>query len=155
MPEKLKRVYVKAMKMQDSDTKLPRRRAARRGNSAPTIGDVAREAGCSPMTVSRVINGEANVREQTRELVLEAIRKLNYAPNRAARSLAGGEQLRIALMFDNPSASYLSEFLMGALEEASRNDIHLEVQRCESAEEALSIMGKLAKEGIDGAGGVS
>lgn len=150
MPEKLKRVYVEAMKMQDSDTKLPRRRAARRGNSAPTIGDVAREAGCSPMTVSRVINGEANVREQTRELVLEAIRKLNYAPNRAARSLAGGEQLRIALMFDNPSASYLSEFLMGALEEASRNDIHLEVQRCESAEEALSIMGKLAKEGIDG-----
>ena len=72
------------------------------------------------MTVSRVINGEGNVREETRELVLDAIAKLNYAPNRAARSLAGGEQLRIALMFDNPSSSYLSEFLMGALGKASR-----------------------------------
>ena len=138
------------MKKEESETKPPRKRASRRGNSAPTIGDVAREARCSPMTVSRVINGEGNVREQTREQVLEAIRKLNYSPNRAARSLAGGEQLRIALMFENPSASYLSEFLMGALEEASRNDIHLEVQRCEATDEAMALMRKLAGEGIHG-----
>ena len=138
------------MNKEESETKPPRKRASRRGNSAATIGDVAREARCSPMTVSRVVNGEGNVREQTREQVLEAIRKLNYSPNRAARSLAGGEQLRIALMFENPSASYLSEFLMGALEEASRNDIHLEVQRCEASEEAMALMRKLAGEGIHG-----
>lgn len=102
------------------------------------------------MTVSRVINGEGNVREETRVNVLSAIEKLNYAPNRAARSLAGGAQLRIALMFDNPSASYLSEFLMGALEEASKIDAHLEVQNCETPSDALKLMRKLAEGGISG-----
>lgn len=102
------------------------------------------------MTVSRVINGEGNVREHTREQVLAAIAKLNFAPNRAARSLAGGEQLRIALMFDNPSASYLSEFLMGALEEAGRADIHLVVQNCDSVAEAKPLVRHLIDGGIKG-----
>lgn len=125
-------------------------RGSRRGGGAPTIADVAREASCSPMTVSRVINGEGNVREETRVSVLDAVAKLNYAPNRAARSLAGGEQLRIALMFDNPSASYLSEFLMGALEEASRADIHLVVQNCETVARAKPLVRHLAEGGITG-----
>ncbi|RYY42795.1 MAG: LacI family transcriptional regulator, partial [Sphingomonadales bacterium] len=47
-----------------------RARPSRRSGGAPTIADVAREARCSPMTVSRVINGEGNVREETREQVL-------------------------------------------------------------------------------------
>lgn len=102
------------------------------------------------MTVSRVINGEGNVREETRIQVLETIKKLNYSPNRAARSLAGGEQLRIALLFDNPSASYLSEFLMGALEEAGKIDAHLEVQSCDTPEDALLLMRKLSEGGISG-----
>lgn len=127
-----------------------RKRGSRRGNAAPTIADVAREARCSPMTVSRVINGEGNVREETREQVLEAVRKLNYSPNRAARSLAGGEQLRIALMFDNPSSSYLSEFLMGALEEASRSDIHLEVQNCDNTPDNALLVAKMIEGGITG-----
>lgn len=127
-----------------------RKRNARRSNTAPTIADVAREAQCSPMTVSRVINGETNVREGTREQVLSAIEKLNYVPNRAARSLAGGAQLRIALLFDNPSASYLSEFLMGALEEASRRDIYLVVQSCETIPESGGLIGKLIEGGIQG-----
>ncbi|WP_427968270.1 LacI family DNA-binding transcriptional regulator [Altererythrobacter sp.] len=127
-----------------------RRKGSRRGSSAPTITDVAREANCSPMTVSRVINGEANVREQTRENVLEAIRKLNYSPNRAARSLAGGEQLRIALLFENPSASYLSEFLMGALVEANKDDVQLVVQSCEGLDDIRPLIRSLATGGIQG-----
>ncbi|MXP43896.1 LacI family DNA-binding transcriptional regulator [Altererythrobacter sediminis] len=127
-----------------------RKRNSRRSNAAPTIADVAREAECSPMTVSRVINGEENVRAGTREQVLAAIDKLNYVPNRAARSLAGGAQLRIALLFDNPSASYLSEFLMGALEEASKRDIHLVVQSCETVPESKTLISKLVDGGIVG-----
>lgn len=96
------------------------------------------------------MNGEGNVREETREQVLSAIAKLNYAPNRAARSLAGGERLRIALMFENPSASYLSEFLRGALEEASRADLHLVVQNCEEMAKAKPLMRHLAEGGITG-----
>ena len=49
--------------------------------------DVARKAGVSIMTVSRVINGAENVRPETREKVLEAIRELAYYPNAAARAL--------------------------------------------------------------------
>lgn len=125
-------------------------RGARRKAGAPTISDVAREAHCSPMTVSRVINGEGNVRDATREQVLEAVARLNYSPNRAARSLAGGEQARIALLFDNPSASYLSEFLMGALEEASRRDIQLVVQSCDNIAHGKTLLRHLAEGGIQG-----
>ena len=128
----------------------PRKRASRRSNSAPTIADVAREAQCSPMTVSRVINGEGNVREETREQVQAAIRKLNYSPNRAARSLAGGDQLRVALLFDNPSSSYLAEFLMGALEEATRRDIHLEVQSCDNSPDHAQLIAGLTEGGVRG-----
>ena len=127
-----------------------RTRASRRKNAAPTIADVAREAECSPMTVSRVINGEGNVREEMRELVQAAIRKLNYSPNRAARSLAGGDQLRIALLFDNPSSSYLAEFLMGALEEATRRDIHLEVQSCDNSPDHAQLIAGLVEGGVRG-----
>ncbi|GAA0268535.1 LacI family DNA-binding transcriptional regulator [Alteraurantiacibacter aestuarii] len=102
------------------------------------------------MTVSRVINDEGNVRDATREQVLEAIARLNYSPNRAARSLAGGEQARIALLFDNPSASYLSEFLMGALEEASKRDIQLVVQSCDNVTDAKHLMRSLSEGGIRG-----
>ena len=102
------------------------------------------------MTVSRVINAEANVREATRTKVLAAIARLNYSPNHAARSLAGGEQARIALLFDNPSASYLSEFLLGALEEASRRDVQLVVQSCDSVAAAKDLLRNLAGSGVHG-----
>jgi LacI family transcriptional regulator len=101
------------------------KRVAGRGNQtrkhrqrgAPTIADVAAYAGFAPMTVSRVINGESNVRQETREAVQAAIVKLKYSPNLAARTLAGAEQVRIGLLYSNPSAAYLSEFLVGSLEQ--------------------------------------
>lgn len=125
-------------------------RLRQRQGKAPTIADVAELAGYSPMTVSRVINGESRVKAETRESVMEAVRQLNYAPNSAARSLAGGEQLRVALVFDNPSASYLSEFLLGAMEEARRSNINLEVHTCEDPSLAASLMTNLAENGADG-----
>src|SRR3546814_1182994 len=77
------------------------------------------------MTVSRVINGEQTVRPLTRAAVEDAIRALNYAPNSAARSLAGGGQVRIGLLYSNPSAAYLSEFLVGVLDQADRKSTRL------------------------------
>ena len=53
----------------------------------PTIKDVARLAGVSPMTASRVANGSANVRPEKREAVLRAMRDLNYAPHAAAQTM--------------------------------------------------------------------
>ena len=133
-----------------SDRGINSRKNNRRQSGQPTISDVARVANCSPMTVSRVINNEASVREQTRAAVLEAIEQLNYKPNRAARSLAGAAQLRLALLYSNPSASYLSELLMGTLDQASRSDVHLVVERCEFDKDEEKVVRRLIDSGIDG-----
>lgn len=107
---------------------------ARRGDKAVTAEDVARRANVSPMTVSRVINGDKNVRPATREAVLEAVRELRYAPNVAAKSLASAEQPRIGLPYANPSAAYLSEFLLAILDEMSRAGAQLVLVRCEAGD---------------------
>lgn len=58
--------------------------------SRASIGDVARLAGVSPITVSRVANGADSVAPATRDKVLAAMTKLGYAPNHAARALRSG-----------------------------------------------------------------
>jgi LacI family transcriptional regulator len=125
-------------------------RPRRRQSGQPTVNDVARLAECSPMTVSRVINGGSGVREETRLAVEAAIRELNYAPNRAARSLAGASQIRLALLYANPSAAYLSELLLGAIDAASRLDAHLVVERCESDGDQTRLISRLVNAGMDG-----
>lgn len=107
----------------------------RRGNI--TIEDVARAAGVSAMTVSRVINDGRNVRDRTRERVQDAIAQLNYSPNSAARSLAAGDATHVGLLYSNPSAAYLSQFLVGALETARGAGCHLVIEPCESAQEEV------------------
>jgi DNA-binding LacI/PurR family transcriptional regulator len=62
----------------------------RAGAPRPSMADVARLAGVSSQTVSRVSNGQANVDEATRARVLEAMRSLGYRPNGAARALKSG-----------------------------------------------------------------
>jgi LacI family transcriptional regulator len=80
-----------------------------------TIDDVAAQAGVSIKTVSRVVNKEPNVREKTRDKVLEAIKALNYRPNQSARGLAGRRSYLIGLLYDNPSPNYLANLQAGVL----------------------------------------
>jgi len=86
---------------------------------SPTIIDVAARAGVSPMTVSRVINGRPGVDPSTRQSVQQAIVALGYQPNLAARSLVTSAELRIGVIYANPSAAFMSDFLTGVFEEAS------------------------------------
>ena len=72
--------------------------------SKATIDHVAKLAGVSMKTVSRVVNREPNVRESTRARVEEAIEKLNYRPNQSARNLASTRAHLIGLIYDDPSA---------------------------------------------------
>lgn len=65
-------------------------RGGRTGTSRPSMADVARLAGVSSQTVSRVSNGQANVDAATRARVLEAMQSLGYRPNGAARALKSG-----------------------------------------------------------------
>ncbi len=126
------------------------RASGNRRGSAPTIADVAVRAGVSPMTVSRVINGEASVRPATRERVEQAIAAMNYAPNRAARSLAGVGPISIGLLYSNPSEAYLSAFLVGSLDEASGSDVQLVVEKCELGDHELEVARRIIDAGIDG-----
>ena len=80
------------------------------------IEDVAEAAGVSMKTVSRVLNQEPNVREETRRRVEAAAQKLQYRPNPSARSLAGQRSYVVALIYDNPSSNYLMEVQGGVLD---------------------------------------
>ena len=67
------------------------RRARKKGTKhSPVMADVARIAGVSAQTVSRVSNGEPNVREETRRRVIQVMREVGYRPNVAARALKRG-----------------------------------------------------------------
>src|SRR6266566_1608821 len=81
--------------------------------------DVARLAGVSHQTVSRVLNGHPNVRPETRERVLEAIRRLNYRPNALARGLVTRRSQTIGVIsFDTRLFGPASTLL--AIEHAAR-----------------------------------
>jgi LacI family transcriptional regulator len=125
-------------------------KTSRRAGTAPTLSDVARAAGVSAMTVSRVINKDARVRPETRERVDAAIAALNYAPNPAARVLAGAAQTRIALIWGNPSRGYLSEVLLGALSEASRSDAQLILENCADGQVPAAIIERAVARRLDG-----
>jgi LacI family transcriptional regulator len=77
------------------------------GHAPARIADVAALAGVGVATVSRVMNGSAQVRPATRDRVLEAIRALNYRPSSVARSLSLQRTMVVAALlpwFTNPSA---------------------------------------------------
>ncbi len=81
----------------------------------PTIFDVAKEAGVSPKTVSRVLNNEPTVKEETRTAVLAAIKSLNYFPSQSARQMRTGESNIIALISDEIATTpFASDIIRGA-----------------------------------------
>ena len=94
-----------------------------------TITDVAKQAGVSMKTVSRVLNNEPNVAKKTRERVLEVAKTLRYSPNLAARGLASSKSYLIALIYDNsPSPNYIGSVQGGAINACRENGFHLVVE---------------------------
>ena len=91
----------------------PETAGARRRKSVHTINDVAARAGVSIKTVSRVVNREPNVRDDTAQRVHRAIRDLKYRPNFSARNLASSRAYLVAVLYDNPSDSYIVRVLEG------------------------------------------
>lgn len=89
------------------------------GWQRPSIYDVAKHAGVSHMTVSRVLNGHPNIRESTRQRVLLAIQELNYTPSSIARALATKRAMRIGVIIDSP-VQYGPSSTLHALEHAAR-----------------------------------
>jgi DNA-binding LacI/PurR family transcriptional regulator len=97
-----------------------------------TIADVAARAGVGVATVSRVMNGGANVRPATRDRVLDAVRALNYRPSSLARSLSLQRTMVVAALlpwFTNPSAVQRTRGIVDGL---SRTEYDLMVFDIES-----------------------
>ncbi len=86
---------------------------------APVMADVARLAGVSQQTVSRVINGSPSIRPQTRTRVQEAIDRLGYRPNSAARALVKGRTGIIGVI-NTASAHYGPNSIQRTIEDAAR-----------------------------------
>ncbi|MFD1030365.1 catabolite control protein A [Metaplanococcus flavidus] len=78
-----------------------------------TIYDVAREANVSMATVSRVVNGNQNVKPATRKKVLKVIEELGYRPNAVARGLASKKTTTVGVIIPDISNSTYSELARG------------------------------------------
>jgi LacI family transcriptional regulator len=96
---------------------------------AATMGDVAQKAGVSLKSVSRVINNEPHVSAKLRARVQEAIDALDYVPDTAARSLAGGRNFIISVLFDNPSPNYIIKVLSGSYRACLEHQYHLRIDQ--------------------------
>src|SRR5918994_4026165 len=87
---------------------------------AVTIKDVARLAGVSTMTVSRVMNEHANVRPETRQRVERAVAELGYVPSRLARGLSAQRTGTMALIVPDVANPFFTLIVRGAEDIARR-----------------------------------
>ena len=102
-----------------------------------TINDVAKYAGVSIKTVSRVTNKEPSVRQVTIDKVNEAIAALNYQPNVAARNLAGTKSYVIAFVYDNPNAYYVIDMQNGILSSCKQRGYELLIHPCDATSDNI------------------
>src|SRR5882672_5827391 len=101
---------------------------------AYTVRAVAKLAGVSPMTVSRVVNGSTQVKEETRGRVQRAIDELDYVPNRLARGLTSSKSGTIGLIVPDVVNPFFTMVLRGAEAAARRAGYRLLV--CDSANDS-------------------
>ena len=85
------------------------------------IYDVSKKAGVSIATVSRVLNGKANVSEQSRKRVLKAMKELDYTPNIFARGLGLNTMKTIGIMCSDSSDAYLANAIYYIEQELRKN----------------------------------
>ncbi|HUN07676.1 MAG TPA: LacI family DNA-binding transcriptional regulator [Aggregatilineales bacterium] len=101
------------------------RPSRRKVSNSVTIVDVAKAAGVSYSTVSRVFSGYEFVNEETRERVVEAANKLGYVVNLQARSLAGGRSNIVGLLAPGLDNGYITEIVSGIDQELAQHGLDL------------------------------
>lgn len=103
-----------------------------------TIRDVAREAGVSIATVSRVFNDSSLVSEETGRLVREVAARLNYWPNGVARSLITSRTHALGVLLPDMYGEFFSEVIRGIDLAARRHGFHVLVSSSHADSEALA-----------------
>jgi len=116
-----------------------------------TIYDVAREAGVSMATVSRVVNNNPNVKPATRKKVFEAIERLGYRPNAVARGLASKKTTTVGVVIPDISNAIFAEVARGI--EDIANMYHYNIILCNAdkkKEKEIRVINTLLEKQVDG-----
>ena len=116
-----------------------------------TIYDVAREAKVSMATVSRVVNGNANVKQETKEKVEEVIKRLGYRPNAVARGLASRRTTTIGVVMPDITDDYFAELARGIDDIAQMYHYHIIlVNADEAGDKEVQVIENLFSKQVDG-----
>ncbi len=116
-----------------------------------TIYDVAREAGVSMATVSRVVNGNPNVKPTTRKKVLAAIERLGYRPNAVARGLASKKTTTVGVIIPDISSLFFSELARGIEDIATMYKYNIILCNSDQRlEKELQLINTLLEKQVDG-----
>jgi LacI family transcriptional regulator len=112
-----------------------------------TLHDVAKHAGVSSMTVSRVINDYAFISETARAKVRKSIAELGYRPNAVARATRTGV-VQVGVLYSNPNSSNLSAYLMGAFRKAGEIGCQLLIEPTAAHPSSARAVAKLIDAGV-------
>ena len=116
-----------------------------------TIYDVAREAGVSMATVSRVVNGNKNVKENTRKKVLEVIERLDYRPNAVARGLASKRTTTVGVVIPDITNTYFASLAKGIDDIAEMYKYNIVLANSdEDDEKEVAVVNTLFSKQVDG-----
>ncbi len=112
-----------------------------------TLYDVCKKSGFSAATVSRVLNGSAPVKEETRERVLQAIKELNFRPSHAARMLAGRKTDTIGVVLPVLDDGFYVQVLRGIDHVSTKENLKLLISFYHSDGDFPEILSSLCREG--------
>ena len=116
----------------------------------PTIRDVARHAGVSHQTVSRVINGSPKVAAATRERVLAAVDELGYVPSPMARGLISNRTHSLGVVADDISDGFFARMVAGAEAEARRRGYYLMIGSVEPDDDERGYLRLMLERRVEG-----
>ncbi|PRY82156.1 catabolite control protein A [Alkalibacterium olivapovliticus] len=116
-----------------------------------TIYDVAREAGVSMATVSRVVNGNPNVKPTTRKKVLDVIDRLDYRPNAVARGLASKKTTTVGVIIPDVTNLYFSSLARGIDDIATMYKYNIILANSdENEQKEVQVLNTLLAKQVDG-----
>src|SRR5690625_581448 len=116
-----------------------------------TIYDVAREANVSMATVSRVVNGNPNVKPATRKKVLNTIERLGYRPNAVARGLASKRTTTVGVIIPDISNIFFSELARGIDDIATMYKYNIILSNSDqNKEKELRLINNMFEKQVDG-----
>lgn len=116
-----------------------------------TIYDVAREANVSMATVSRVVNGNPNVKPATRKKVMEVIDRLGYRPNAVARGLASKKTTTVGVIIPDISSTFFAELARGIEDIATMYKYNIILSNSDqNIEKELHLLNTMLGKQVDG-----